>query len=206
MAAVRYVLSTRDITVGHRPGLFVKRATFRRVNIYENPGAVPRAYGVYQAEFLPGPAAITTRLNQSPFDPHQVVLLEGQAPAASPPARSPTAPPTVRFVADEAEHVALTTSFLAPGYLVLADAWATGWEARVDGTLVPIQRADGMFRAVALGAGRHRVTFDYRPGAFYGSAAVSLSALLSMAALGVIDLWRNRRRMPRSPAGPAMGS
>ena len=71
---------------------------------------------------------------------------------------------TVEIIAHGPEQVQLKATLDAPGYLVLTDAEYPGWEAEVDGSQpVPIQRADLYFRAVALDAGEHQVTFRFRP-------------------------------------------
>ncbi len=75
----------------------------------------------------------------------------------------------------------VTSSF--PGLLVLTDLHAPGWIAEEAGRRLPILRADGYFRAVALPAGTHRVVFRYRPITFYAGAAVSGLALLVLLAL-----------------------
>ena len=89
-----------------------------------------------------------------------------------------------RLAEDAPERVVaeLTASF--PGLLVLADLDYPGWVAEEGGRRLPILRADGYFRAVALPAGVHRVEFRYRPMSFYAGAGISAIALL--VALG---LW-----------------
>ncbi len=88
-----------------------------------------------------------------------------------------------RLVEDAPERVVaeLTASF--PGLLVLADLDYPGWIAEEGGRPLPILRADGFFRAVALPAGTHRVVFRYRPMSFYAGAGVSVLALLALLAL-----------------------
>lgn len=55
-----------------------------------------------------------------------------------------------------------------------------GWTARVDGRAVPIQRIDSLFQSVAIGPGRHQLSFTYRPPyVLWGFAAF----LLGLAAL-----------------------
>lgn len=51
----------------------------------------------------------------------------------------------------------------SPGVLVLHDTYYPGWVATLDGTAVPILRADTLFRGVEVPAGDHRVVFEYKP-------------------------------------------
>jgi hypothetical protein len=87
-------------------------------------------------------------------------------------------------LAEEApERVVAVVTTSHPGLLVLTDLYYPGWIAEEDGRRLPILRADGYFRAVALLPGTHRVVFRYWPLSFYAGAAVSVLALLAMLVL-----------------------
>jgi uncharacterized membrane protein YfhO len=49
------------------------------------------------------------------------------------------------------------------GYLVLNDPYQPWWFAEVDGGEAPLLRANVLFRAVAVPAGRHQIRFAFRP-------------------------------------------
>jgi hypothetical protein len=51
----------------------------------------------------------------------------------------------------------------APTRLVRRETDYPGWSARVDGKAAPIRRVDGLFQAITVPAGSHRVTFAYEP-------------------------------------------
>jgi hypothetical protein len=68
------------------------------------------------------------------------------------------------------------------GWLVLAETDAPGWEVRVDGAPATGLRANYAFRAVALGAGRHRVEWRYASAPLRRGAAISVASLALVAA------------------------
>jgi uncharacterized membrane protein YfhO len=79
---------------------------------------------------------------------------------------------------------------------VVREAWAAGWQARVDGARAAVSRAGGRHMAVAVPAGVHAVRLDYRaPGARAGAAVGVTGALLVLALLA----WPARR--PSAAAG-----
>jgi hypothetical protein len=88
-----------------------------------------------------------------------------------------------RLAEDAPERIVAELTANYAGLLVLTDLFYPGWVAEENGRRLPILRADGWFRAVALPAGPHRVVFRYRPLAFYGGAAVSAAALVTALVL-----------------------
>ncbi len=85
-----------------------------------------------------------------------------------------------RLAEDRPEQVVAELTANFPGLLVLTDLYYPGWIAEEAGRRLPMLRADGYFRAVALASGTHRIVFRYRPISFYTGAAVSASALLTI--------------------------
>ncbi len=65
----------------------------------------------------------------------------------------------------------------AGGYLFLADSFAPGWRARVDGKETRIRPADVAFRTVALPRTAKSVVFQYEPETFRVGLFASLIAL-----------------------------
>jgi hypothetical protein len=98
------------------------------------------------------------------------------------------------------EEVLLDCDSPAGGYAVLLDEWAPGWSAAADGRPAPIVLADGLFRAVAIGPGPHRIVFRYRTPGLRAGAAVSLLAWLAVGAW-LLAGWAPRHRQLRAPPG-----
>jgi len=89
-----------------------------------------------------------------------------------------------RILSYAPERVVIQVEADQPGYLVLTDAFYPGWRATMDGTSVPILRADPYFRAVSVDAGQHRVEFIYQPLSLrLGLALSSLSLLITLLGL-----------------------
>lgn len=75
-----------------------------------------------------------------------------------------------------------------PTLLFLRDGYAPEWRATVNGEPVPILRAFGAFKAIALPAGRSELALAYRP----PGIALSLAAAYAVVALAGIIAWRMR--------------
>jgi len=116
--------------------------------------------------------------------PETRVLLDAEPEFRPAPAVRPLL--VARVAEDAPERVAVELTTSAPGLLVVADLHYPGWIAETGGRRVPLLRADGVFRAVSLPAGSHRVVFRYRPLSAAAGAALSAAALLTLLVL----LWR----------------
>jgi hypothetical protein len=163
------------------------------VKIYQNLDVLPRAFIVHQVQVMEDDQATLDLLRDPAFDPaQQVILAEGDAPA--------TAGGSSRagIISYEAEQVQIHATLDAPGYLILTDTYYPGWSVTVDGQTVPILRADLYFRAVALGAGEHKVTFQYRPLSIYIGLAVGLAGWLAWGTAGAVVTYHFGRKKSSS--------
>ena len=89
---------------------------------------------------------------------------------------SPTEPVgRARIVNYRNTEVTVETDSSSDALLVLTDVWHPWWRAEVDGAATQILKADVLFRAVAVPAGKHVVRFTFHP--FAGALAELLSKL-----------------------------
>lgn len=131
--------------------------------IYENPRALPRVMFATEAR----PADFDALLNSGqwpPFDPRRTVLLETSVFPEGGRAGSPGAAAGVaRIVSYRNTEIIVEAESASGGWLVLNDPWHPWWSVTVDGRDAPLLRANVLFRAVALNAGKHTVRFTFRP-------------------------------------------
>jgi hypothetical protein len=92
---------------------------------------------------------------------------------------------------ESSDRLELHVETSRPTLLVVRDAFAPGWSASVDGRTVPVLRADGRHRAVAIPAGRSRVVLEYRPPRRLAGLALSLGAAVLLAGLWIAGSARS---------------
>jgi len=156
-------------------------------NLYLNLHSLPRAYVVSRCTAGDEEPALELLACWSPE--------RGAVLSTCAQSRSPTGLQPVSITRYEPEEVVLEARLGESGYLVLSDTWRPGWRAELDGSQVPLLRAQLAFRAVAVPAGTHTLRFRYRPLSFY--LGLGVSALAGVALVTALFKLR-RREEPRS--------
>jgi len=149
--------------------------------VIENEDALPRTYVVKEYEVQPLAATLERVLSGS-FDIRRSVLLDrfpGTLPAA--PGRAARSEKAV-IVQYTPERVEIESDASSHALLILTDSYYPGWRASVDGAATEILRANGLFRAIRIPGGSHRVVFEYAP------ASLRRGAVLSAVSLGALTL------------------
>jgi len=90
-----------------------------------------------------------------------------------------------------------------PGFLVIADAMYPGWQALVNGEPAPLFAANGLEKAVPLGAGRVHVEVLFAPASFRTGARVTISSLVLALGLLGFSAGARLRRLGRGDADAA---
>jgi len=196
---VAYVVSAKPL--GGRWELVYDDAS-SDIQVYRNFDVLPRAFVVHRAQMVSSAEQSMARLADPDFDYRTTVLLEGDEGELTAALDLPTeaAHASLAHLSEatithyEPERVEISTGTTADGFLVLTDGYDPGWRAELDGQAVPIYVANHAFRAVALPAGEHRVTFIYDPPAFKIGLGISLLAWVgvAVAALGLFLAGRRR--------------
>ncbi|PYV30926.1 MAG: hypothetical protein DMG22_18870 [Acidobacteria bacterium] len=173
--------------------------------LYEDVCALPRAFVAGSALSSNDPLYTLSRLSDPSFSALDQVILAGAPSDASP---APVVPNmgkvedtersrsvedaersrSVEMLENSPNRVTLGAELARSGYVVLLDRYDPNWHASVDGQETPVFRADQMFRAVHVEAGKHEIRFFYREKWLGAGLAVSLGAALLLA-LFCVKKW-----------------
>jgi hypothetical protein len=141
-----------------------------RMWIYRLNDAGPRAYLAHHVSPVDSEAVLGldgvpefNRQTEALIDNDSMALLKASFTPAPAGVNTAGDKGEARIVSYARNSVVIDVNSSAPGVLVLHDINYPGWEASVDGEDRPILRANLLFRGVEVPAGRHRVTFEFRP-------------------------------------------
>ena len=148
------------------------------LSIFRVPDPLPRAYAVRGARRLSVPQAQAALFN-SAFDFRREVGIQEGDGVDVPISTSFTS--SVEITARRSDRVDLNASLSEPGHVVLVEGFLPGWRATLDGVDVPVRRANALFLAIPVPAGRHQIVFTYRP-----VAVVAGLWITALAALGLL--------------------
>jgi uncharacterized membrane protein YfhO len=90
--------------------------------------------------------------------------------------------------------VQVETTTDEPRLLVVSEMYFPGWDAYIDGRETMTYRTNYLFRGVVVPAGRHTVTFVYRPASVVAGGIVSALALVVVGVLLTVRGARVRDR------------
>jgi hypothetical protein len=148
---------------------------------------MPRAYVVDGVRSEPAgdplPALADPELDLS----RSVILPAPEVPREG----TPSFRGSARITWRRADAMVLEVEASGPAVLVVVEAFSPGWQATVDGRRAEILRANLLFRAVPVPAGRHRVALVYRPRA--ALVGIALSGVGLMLGLGSLATRRHSK-------------
>ena len=152
----------------------------------------PRAYLVENVRFAGSDEDAAQILEAADFRPAAEAVVQGDFPSlASTPLESGE---SAEIVSRTPTRIEVQAQADSPRLLIYADTFYPGWCATVDDVETSIVRTNLALRGIVVPAGQHQVVMVYRPTALYAGAAISLIALLAVAAWLVIASLRNRKR------------
>ncbi|MCJ7792460.1 MAG: YfhO family protein [Candidatus Marinimicrobia bacterium] len=173
------------------PGQFKLIYRGDKYEIYENQGALPRAFIAYDYQVIKEPQAIVDKIYALGTKTRETLILE-EKPELELEAPTEVKSKSVAIKQYLPNRIEIAFQTDKPGLLFLSDNEYPGWRALIDGQEAKIYRADYSFRAVPVPQGEHELVFLYEPVSFkWGLILSSLGfIILSMATL---IIWRFKK-------------
>ena len=152
-------------------------AALKRVVVFRNSRALPRAWLASKAVTLPDEEILSTiRSGTLPdgraWDPGATALVETPVEKVNTVSNNQSAAANV--LTTEPNRIVVSTKSTNDSVLVLSENFYPGWYAYVDGRAESIVRVDYNLRGVLLKPGEHMVEFLYRPNSVLIGGGISL--------------------------------
>ena len=161
--------------------------------IYDVPNVLPRVTICRDILLVTRPQAILDTMASRRFVVGETVILETAPQHVAGDPVGPGTKESVAMTTDRAQTVEIDATLTSDGILVLADLFHDGWVATSNGRPIPILRTNGLCRGVALGAGEHRLRFEFQPASFHRGLWISATTLLGLLLGCGITIVRRRR-------------
>jgi hypothetical protein len=160
-----------------QPGALYEDAAWK---IYENPGALPRAWLVHQVFVETSAERAWQRVKSAGFDARRTAVVDGEAPVEPLAAGVDEGVQVSSFAPDRIEMEVRAES---QALLVLSEMFDPGWRAKVNGRRVPTYRTDSGLRGVVVPKGQDHIVMEYAPAPVYAGGAWTVTSFLLGAAL-----------------------
>ena len=160
--------------------------------VYRKRSALPRAYLVGSTEVIADDGVAISRLLSPEFDARNTAILSGPLPSDVEVQAGATG--AVEWLNRQVDEYTLRVAPDRPALLVVLDNYYPAWRATVDDREVPIWRANETFRAIAVPAGEHSITFKYGTDQLRRGAYISLIVLVLLGAVVIVSAVRERTR------------
>ena len=139
--------------------------------VYENPGAMPRAWVVHETTVEASLDGALAALEKPGFDAWRTAVID--RPATLEP-RVEGADENANISAIEPNRLELSVHAASRGMLVLSEMYYPGWHAMVNSHPAAIYRTDVGLRGILVPAGDSRVVLNYTPRSIYLGGLISL--------------------------------
>jgi hypothetical protein len=140
------------------------------VVVYRNESALPRAWMVHDVR--PETEVSLTSFTNGSFDPRATAVVTGYAPGSI--SLQPLVDDRVEIASYDHDRIEVRVTAGSDGFLVLADIYAGGWNATIDGDDADILQTNHTMRGIAVPAGDHTIVFEYGAPHYRTGLAISL--------------------------------
>jgi hypothetical protein len=162
----------------------------RKYTVYRNKEVLPRAFVAPGFRVVADKQVLLDILLRPDVNPGRTVLLY-KDPGFVP--TDDAAAGTAQVVKYDCDRIIVKATLTAPGLLVLTDCYVPDWKVDVDGRPSDLLQAYHAYRAVALPAGKHEVTFRYDSKNYRLGSCISMAAVVFLCGTLIVAAIRRKR-------------
>lgn len=144
--------------------------------VLENPNALPRAYFAPALKVADLAESENILMTNKEFDPRKTILISKDLHLAS-----VTGKGNAEIINYSPNMVKIKTTTNQDELLVLADQFDDGWKAKIDNRETEVARANLVFRAIKVPAGKHEILFYYWPQVFDLGLKITIATAIVIA-------------------------
>jgi len=175
-------------------GLKLKRVFSGELDIYENSDALPRAFYAKKIEVINNKGEVLKRLADPKFDYKNTIVLEEEFEPLSSASEKPAGTAEV-IVKDHGEgDIGIIITIPDSGFIFVNDIFVPGWRAKVDGEDAKLYRADYLFMAIPVEAGKHVIELVYQPAGYRAGKWITLLSMVVFSFGLAFDFVHRRAR------------
>jgi hypothetical protein len=155
----------------------------------QNPYALGHAWFVGSYRFVANPDSEIIELAN--INPGAVAIVDQRYKSMLPASLKYDSAGSIKLVSYKANHLVYQSKAASDQLAVFSEIYyPSGWNAYVDGKLVPHFGVDYVLRAMMVPAGEHKVEFKFEPSYYYNSEKIAMasSLILIFACIGVLGL------------------
>ncbi|NLK49845.1 MAG: YfhO family protein [Candidatus Cloacimonetes bacterium] len=172
----------------------VSHSDDRKVVVYENLGALPRAWFVDEVRHVTEAESILGLMAEESFDPRRVAYVESPVEGIAKPETT-----EVKQTKAELHELEYSVSTDEDAFLVLSEVYyPAGWSATLDGKELPIYPVNYVLRGLKIPKGEHQLRLVFAPASYKRGITLSLIGILLalIALVGGLVLKYVKRPQP----------
>ncbi len=168
MLNAKYIVSPGNIQAEGLIPLDINQS--QKTIIYENENVLPRAFFVNSVKKFEDEKDVVRFMNSNEFKPDKFALTTEDIDINTVYDISGT----VKITEYTPNHISLQVENNEKAFMVLSEAYyPKGWTAMIDSKPMHIYQVNHVLRGIEIAAGKHIVTFEFKPKSYYRAAIIS---------------------------------
>jgi hypothetical protein len=166
-----------------------------------NPDALGPVWFVKGIQFVNTPAAAMKALDN--LNPKDTAVVVEDNKSKIPFTPQPDSSASIRLLKNDNDYIEYQSNSATNQFAVFSEIYYDrGWTAFINGKEAPIVQTNYVLRGLAVPAGQHKITFEFKPASYYTSNKVAIiaSVLIWLSLIAAIATYYSLKRRQTATA------